>query len=87
MLSGPTLPTLPLSSGRISGETREETTPRSTPYKDGSSPGEQQVQNKSLLRPGLDPETSQPQRNSQPLDRTGLVQLSAIDAFSRDARN
>ena len=40
---------------------------------DGSSPGEQQVQNNALLRPGLEPETSQPQRSSLPLDHNGLV--------------
>ena len=40
---------------------------------DGSSPGEQQVQNKALLPPGLEPETSQPQRSALPLDHTELV--------------
>ena len=42
---------------------------------DGSSPGEQQVQNKALLRPGLEPETSQPQRSALPLDHAGLVSI------------
>ena len=39
---------------------------------DGSSLGEQQVQNEALLRPGLEPETSQPQRRALPLDHAEL---------------
>ena len=40
---------------------------------DGRISGEQQVQVKVLIRPGLEPETSQPQRSALPLDHAGLV--------------
>ena len=51
------------------------TTPCSTPCMGGSNPGEQQVQVKVLIRPGLEPETSQPQRSALPLDHAGLVRV------------
>ena len=71
---GPPYQPSPYPSGRTL-LSREETTPRSTPITDGSIPGEQQVQVKVLIRPGLEPETSQPQRSALPPDHAGLVNL------------
>ena len=69
---GPPYQPSPYPSGRTL-LSREETTPRSTPITDGSIPGEQQVQVKVLIRPGLEPETSQPQRSALPLDHAGWL--------------
>ena len=71
---GPPYQPSPYPSGKTL-LSRKETTPRSTPITDGSIPGEQQVQDEALLRPGLEPKTSQPQRSVLPLDHTGLVPL------------
>ena len=74
---GPPYQPSPYPSGRTL-LSREETTPRSTPITDGSIPGEQQVQNKALLRPGLEPETSQPQRSELPLHHARLVVIVVV---------
>ena len=44
----------------------------------GSNPGEQRVQVKVLLRPGLEPETSQPQRSALPLDHADWCRRSVV---------
>ena len=59
----------------MTGETRKETTSRSTPYVDDRSPGEQQVKNRVLLRSDLEPENSLPQGTSLPLDHAGLEKV------------
>ena len=68
----------------------EEPTPHSTPIVDGSSPGEQQVQNKALLRRSLKLETShsqvvscESQRSALPLDHAWLIAL--LDGYVVEA--
>ena len=61
----PLYPLYPLHLPRV--ECLIQTTPRSAPLMGGSNPGEQRVQFKVLLRPGLELGTSQPQRSALPL--------------------
>ena len=77
---GPTLPTLPLPEWKNTAKQRRNHPSLYSHNGRYSSipPGKQQVQVNVLIRPGLEPETSQPQRGALPLDHVGLRGRSPI---------